>query len=107
MLYHFWIRILSARVPVWAATSFFRSPMVSSSLHFTRTFFPSLSFSTTSIIFFFCKVSSPKAPDPYPEFLWIGCLWSCRGAKQLKYEEVGPLSNVLQCPTEGIFVFSP
>lgn len=51
MLYHFWIRILSDRVPVCAATSFFRSPMVSSSLHFTLTFFPSRSFSTTSIIF--------------------------------------------------------
>lgn len=36
-MYHFWIRILSGRVPVWAATSFFRSPIVSSSLHFTRT----------------------------------------------------------------------
>ena len=31
-LCHFWMRILSGRVPVWAATSFFRSPMVSSSL---------------------------------------------------------------------------
>lgn len=33
MVYHFWILIFSGRVPVWAATSFFRSPMVSSSLH--------------------------------------------------------------------------
>lgn len=51
MLYHFWILIFSARVPVWAATSFFKSPIVSSSLHFTRTFFPRRSLSTTSIIF--------------------------------------------------------
>jgi len=35
--HHFWIRIFSGRVPVCAATSFLRSPMVSSSLHLTRT----------------------------------------------------------------------
>jgi hypothetical protein len=40
MLYHFWMRSFSGRVPVCAATSFFRSPMVSSSLHLTRIFFP-------------------------------------------------------------------
>lgn len=32
MTYHFFSTILSCGVPVWAATSFFRSPMVSSSL---------------------------------------------------------------------------
>lgn len=31
-LCHFWMRSLSGRVPVWAATSFLRSPIVSSSL---------------------------------------------------------------------------
>ena len=40
MLYHFWMRSFSGRVPVCAATSFFRSPMVSSSLHLTRIFLP-------------------------------------------------------------------
>eukprot|EP00001_Collodictyon_triciliatum_P056865 10133_5 len=40
MLYHFWRRIFSARVPVCAAMSFLRSPIVSSALHLTRTFFP-------------------------------------------------------------------
>ena len=49
-VYHFWIFNFSGRVPSWAAASFFKSPMVSSSLHFTRTFFPSRSFKTTSIM---------------------------------------------------------
>jgi len=43
-------RIFSGLVPVCAATNFFKSPMVSSSLHFTRIFFPSRSFKTTSIM---------------------------------------------------------
>jgi len=34
---HFWMRIFSGRVPVCAATSFLRSPMVSSSLQRQRT----------------------------------------------------------------------
>lgn len=34
------MRSFSGRVPVCAATSFFKSPMVSSSLHLTRIFFP-------------------------------------------------------------------
>ena len=43
-------RIFSGLVPVCAATNFFKSPMVSSSLHFTRIFFPKRSFKITSII---------------------------------------------------------
>ena len=31
-MYHFWMRIFSGLVPICAATSFLRSPMVSSSL---------------------------------------------------------------------------
>nr|XP_037269720.1 uncharacterized protein LOC119161383 [Rhipicephalus microplus] len=50
MVYHFFKTILSHRVPVCAAMSFFRSPIVSSSLHFTRTFFPSRSLHVISII---------------------------------------------------------
>ena len=42
--------IFSGLVPVCAATSFFKSPIVSSSLHLTLTFFPSLSLRMTSII---------------------------------------------------------
>lgn len=48
--HHFWIFSFSGRVPSWAAANFFKSPMVSSSLHFTRIFLPNLSFSTTSIM---------------------------------------------------------
>lgn len=40
--YHFWILSFSGRVPNCAAANFLRSPIVSSSLHLTRTFFPSL-----------------------------------------------------------------
>ena len=43
-------RIFSGLVPVCAATNFFKSPIVSSSLHFTRIFFPKRSFKITSII---------------------------------------------------------
>lgn len=42
--------IFSGRVPTCAAINFFRSPIVSSSLHFTRTFFPRRSLQMTSII---------------------------------------------------------
>ena len=42
-------RIFSGLVPVCAATSFSRSQMVSSSLHFTRIFFPRRSLGITSI----------------------------------------------------------
>lgn len=38
MVYHFWMRIFSGLVPTCAAMSFLRSPIVSSSLHFTLTF---------------------------------------------------------------------
>lgn len=38
IVYHFFKTILSYFVPVWAAINFFRSPIVSSGLHFTRTF---------------------------------------------------------------------
>ncbi len=48
LMWKFWLqtcnRILSARVPVCAAISFFRSPTVSSGLHFTLTFLPNLRF---------------------------------------------------------------
>ena len=47
IVYHFWMRIFSGRVPVCAASSFFRSPTVSSSLHLTRIFFPSRSLHMT------------------------------------------------------------
>ena len=50
IVYHFLRTILFHRVPVWAAISFFKSPMVSSVLHLTRTFFPRRSLQTTSII---------------------------------------------------------
>lgn len=43
MVYHFFRTIFSCFVPVCAAISFFRSPMVSSGLHFTRTCIPSIS----------------------------------------------------------------
>lgn len=38
MVYHFWMRIFSGLVPTCAAMSFLRSPIVSSSLHFTLTY---------------------------------------------------------------------
>uniref|UniRef100_A0A6B0U819 Putative eukaryotic translation initiation factor 6 eif-6 n=1 Tax=Ixodes ricinus TaxID=34613 RepID=A0A6B0U819_IXORI len=49
-VYHFFSTILSHLVPVCAAISFLRSPTVSSELHFTRTFLPSLSLQVISII---------------------------------------------------------
>ena len=49
-------RIFSGLVPTCAAINFFRSPMVSSSLHFTLTFFPSRSLQITSIILKLLKV---------------------------------------------------
>ncbi|XP_022648694.1 uncharacterized protein LOC111260866 [Varroa jacobsoni] len=52
IVYHFFRTILSYRVPVCAAISFFRSPTVSSDLHLMRTFLPSRSLHVTSIIFF-------------------------------------------------------
>jgi hypothetical protein len=36
MVYHFCIRIFSGLVPVWAATIFFKSPMVSEGLRFNK-----------------------------------------------------------------------
>lgn len=50
IVYHFLSTILSQRVPVCAAISFFRSPIVSSGLHLTRTFFPNRSLQVTSNI---------------------------------------------------------
>ena len=50
-LYHFCSRIFSGLVPVCAEISFFKSPTVSSGLHFTRIFFPRRSLHMTSIIF--------------------------------------------------------
>ena len=48
-LYYF-VLLFIYLVPVCAATSFFKSPMVSSSLHFTRTFFPRRSLTVISSI---------------------------------------------------------
>lgn len=50
-VYHFLRTILSYLVPVCAAMSFFKSPTVSSGLHFTRTFFPNRSLQVISNIF--------------------------------------------------------
>lgn len=50
MVYHFFKTIFSHRVPVCAAINFFKSPMVSSGLHLTLTFFPNLSLHVTSNI---------------------------------------------------------
>lgn len=44
------MRDTTARIPVCAATSFFKSPTVSDGLHFTRIFLPRRSFRITSII---------------------------------------------------------
>jgi len=51
MVYHFLRTIFSDFVPVWAAISFLRSPIVSSPLHLTRIFFPNRSLHVISIIF--------------------------------------------------------
>ena len=53
-------RIFSGLVPVCAATSFFKSPMVSSSLHFTRIFFPRRSLRITSIMTTFRRRRPPR-----------------------------------------------
>ena len=50
MVYHFFKMILSQCVPVCAAINFLRSPIVSSGLHLTRTFFPRRSLHVISII---------------------------------------------------------
>lgn len=50
IVYHFLSTILSQRVPVCAAINFFKSPIVSSGLHLTRTFLPSRSLQVTSNI---------------------------------------------------------
>lgn len=50
MVYHFFKTIFSHRVPVCAAINFFKSPIVSSGLHLTLTFFPNLSLHVTSNI---------------------------------------------------------
>ena len=60
--------IFSGLVPTWAAMSFFKSPTVSSSLHFTRTFFPNRSLQITSIM----------------ALVTVDCVESCSGVSSVK-----------------------
>lgn len=60
-VYHFFKTIFSHLVPVCAAINFFKSPIVSSGLHLTRTFFPRRSLQVTSSIVSF----SDKSPTKY------------------------------------------